>query len=137
MTTEEREQRTVERLIGAASLLLQKRGRRLAGLKTDLLALLRMMRAFVSGRYRQIPRRTLLAVLAGLVYFVNPLDLIPDALPLVGFVDDIGVLAWVIHKVRQDLEAFLVWEREWGATIDVDGRVEPQEWLAPPPAPLG
>ena len=116
----------VERLIGAASLLLQKRGRRFAGLKTDLLALLRMMRAFVTGRYRQVPRRTLLAVLAGLVYFVNPLDLIPDTLPLVGFVDDVGVLAWVIHKVRQDLEAFLVWEREWGATIDVDGRVEPQ-----------
>ena len=123
----------IERLIGAAGLLLQKRGRRFAGLKTDLLALLRMLRAFVTGRYRRVPQRTLLAALAGLVYFVNPLDLVPDALPLLGFVDDVGVLAWIVHKVRQDIEAYVAWEREWGSTIDVEGRVEPEGRPAHPP----
>ena len=127
--------RAVERLVAAAGLLLQKRGSRLVGFKTELLALLRMLRQVVSGRYRQVPQRTLLAALAGLVYFVNPLDLIPDAVLLVGFLDDLAVLAWVLRQVRRDLDAFLVWEREWGATIDVEGRVEPQERHAHPPTP--
>lgn len=105
-------------LLAAAAALLRRRG--LAPLRRDVAAMLRMVRETVAGRYRPLPRRTLLAVLAGLVYLVNPLDVVADVLPLVGLVDDVVVLAWVAQLVRRDLDAFLAWEQEWGGAIDVE-----------------
>ncbi len=106
-------------LLAAATALLGQRG--LAPLRRDLGTMLRMLRETLAGRYRPLPKRTLLAVAAGLVYLVNPLDLVADVLPLLGFVDDLVVLSWVAQLVRRDLDAYLAWEREWGGAIDVEG----------------
>jgi len=45
------------------------------------------------------PRRVKLTLLAALAYFVAPVDLIPDVLPLLGFSDDAGVLLAAIALV--------------------------------------
>ncbi|NLH81780.1 MAG: DUF1232 domain-containing protein [Phyllobacteriaceae bacterium] len=45
------------------------------------------------------PRRVKLTLLAALAYFVAPVDLIPDVLPLLGFTDDAGVLLAAIALV--------------------------------------
>lgn len=45
------------------------------------------------------PRRVKLTLLAALAYFVAPIDLIPDVLPLLGFGDDAGVLLAAIALV--------------------------------------
>lgn len=49
-----------------------------------------------------------LAALLALVYVVSPVDLVPDALPLVGWLDDIGVIAlvlgWTATRVRLYLD---------------------------------
>jgi uncharacterized membrane protein YkvA (DUF1232 family) len=44
------------------------------------------------------------------VYFVVPVDLLPDALPGVGFVDDVLVIRAVVESVRDELERFRAWE---------------------------
>jgi len=41
---------------------------------------------------------------------VNPFDLIPDMTPLIGFVDDAIVVAYVADKTRQTLDDFMIWE---------------------------
>ena len=99
------------RLLGAAALLATHPKVALGKVRGDLEAMLRMARESTAGRYRHLPRRSLVAVTAGLIYFVSPLDLIPDVIPVLGFVDDVGVLAWVIHQVRRDLDAYLAWEQ--------------------------
>jgi hypothetical protein len=43
-------------------------------------------------------KRALIGVLA-LLYVVSPLDILPDWIPLVGWLDDIGVLAWAARQV--------------------------------------
>lgn len=48
--------------------------------------------------------------MAGLIYFVSPVDLIPDVIPVIGLTDDAVVLGFVIRTVRQELEAFMAWE---------------------------
>lgn len=52
------------------------------------------------------PRKVRLTLLGALVYFVAPIDAIPDMLPLIGFSDDAGVLiaalAMVGHHIRDD-----------------------------------
>jgi uncharacterized membrane protein YkvA (DUF1232 family) len=112
---------TVMRLLTAASAMLERNPGRLGNLAGEVGALIRMARESLRGTYRRVPRRTLVAVVGGLIYFLDPLDLIPDAIPVLGFLDDAVVLAWVISQVRRDLDLYLAWEREWGAAIDVEG----------------
>jgi uncharacterized membrane protein YkvA (DUF1232 family) len=75
----------------------------------DFRALIRLVVAYARGNYRAIPADSLVVIIAGLVYVVSPVDLVPDVLPG-GFVDDAVVVAWVVRMVRGELEAFRAWE---------------------------
>jgi uncharacterized membrane protein YkvA (DUF1232 family) len=50
-----------------------------------------------------------MAVVAALVYFVTPLDAMPDWLFGIGLVDDLAVLAWVLRTWQAELAAFQQW----------------------------
>ncbi len=93
------------------------------GFRQKLGLLSRLVKAYVSGQYRQLPTKTLISVLAALVYFVSPVDFIPDVLPILGFADDIALLVWVFNSLTTDLENFRVWEQQQqraaGTTIDL------------------
>ncbi|MFZ3154888.1 YkvA family protein, partial [Pseudomonas sp.] len=65
--------------------------------------------AWWRGEYRAIDSRALLAVVAALLYFVTPLDAIPDWLFGIGLVDDLAVLAWVLRTWQEELAAFQQW----------------------------
>lgn len=86
-----------------------RQGRRLGGLSEDLRLLQALCLAWWRGEYRQISRQALLASVAGLLYFLSPLDALPDWLLGLGFLDDIAVLAWVMRSWRGELEAFRAW----------------------------
>jgi uncharacterized membrane protein YkvA (DUF1232 family) len=121
--------RPAGRLLAAAAALLGRNPLALRRVRAEAGALVRMAREALAGRYRTLPKRALVACLAAVVYLVNPLDLVPDALPALGWIDDGAVIAWVLSQIRRDVEAFLVWEREWGGAIDVAGGE------VPPPRP--
>ncbi len=60
----------------------------------------------------RIPRhqpKALVTIVAGLLYFVSPIDAIPDWLLGVGFLDDIAVLGWVLKTVADELARFKAW----------------------------
>jgi uncharacterized membrane protein YkvA (DUF1232 family) len=71
---------------------------------------LRLLRAWWTGDYRQVSRGTIVTLLAAVIYFVMPIDAIPDWIIGVGFLDDAYVLGWAVNAVRQEVEAFLQWE---------------------------
>lgn len=73
--------------------------------------MLRMLRAYISGDYRQIPWKSLLMILGSLIYFMMPLDLIPDFIPITGFADDISIIFLVFGSINEDVENFLEFER--------------------------
>ena len=73
--------------------------------------LLRMMRAYAQGSYKEIPWRTMLVLLAAIIYFLMPLDLIPDFIPVSGFIDDFTVVMLVSGAFQQDIQEFLDWEK--------------------------
>lgn len=74
--------------------------------------LIRMVRAYASGRYKGIKITNVLLLVAAIVYFVTPLDLVPDFIPITGLVDDFTVVLWVYGKLQQEIDAFLTWENE-------------------------
>jgi uncharacterized membrane protein YkvA (DUF1232 family) len=73
-------------------------------------AMLRLVRAYSQGNYRDVPESTLVVIIAAIIYVVNPLDVIPDALPALGFLDDATVLALAVRRSRQALDDFMAWE---------------------------
>ena len=76
----------------------------------DLVSMVRLIKAYAAGRYRKVPWRTVSLSIAALLYFISPLDAMPDFLPAFGLVDDAFVVAWVMRGIQKDLERFRDWE---------------------------
>ncbi len=75
-----------------------------------LQTMLRLVRAYEHGDYKQVSNDALLWIVAALNYLVDPFDLIPDSIPFLGFVDDAIVAEFVVNKTRQTLDDFMIWE---------------------------
>jgi uncharacterized membrane protein YkvA (DUF1232 family) len=111
----------MRRLAGSATATLATALARHPGFAQSAEALetaIRLVRAYARGSYRQIPYRSLLALTAGLLYFVSPFDAIPDFLVMIGFIDDLAVLTLVLRQIEHDLSSFRAWEaRQHAATM--------------------
>ncbi|MGR3812155.1 YkvA family protein [Jiulongibacter sp. NS-SX5] len=70
----------------------------------------RLLKAYASGEYRDIELKNLVIMIASLVYFLSPIDLIPDFLPMLGYADDIALLTYVLRSVSEEVEKFRLWE---------------------------
>ena len=75
-----------------------------------LQTMLRLIRAYYRNDYRAVPETSLVVIIAAIIYVVSPLDVIPDAIPAIGFLDDATVLALALQRTRQDLDDFMIWE---------------------------
>jgi uncharacterized membrane protein YkvA (DUF1232 family) len=82
-----------------------------AAAKEKLFVLGRFIKAYALGQYRDVPWKTILLIVAAIIYFVNPLDLVPDLIPLTGLTDDFAVLLWVYNSVSNEINKFLTWEQ--------------------------
>lgn len=72
--------------------------------------LVRLVAAYASGSYRQIEASTIVSGLAVLLYTLSPIDLVPDFIPLVGFLDDLSLISWFIGKFQGEIARFQAWE---------------------------
>ena len=87
-----------------------KNKNQLKNIWASLMSLCRMMRAWAKGEYKSLPWKTVVMALAAALYFLDPLDLVPDFIPGVGYLDDAVVLGFVIRSIQTDLGKFLDWE---------------------------
>ncbi|PSL06418.1 YkvA family protein [Cecembia rubra] len=75
-----------------------------------ILVFKRMIQAHLSGEFR-VTNKTLGLIVLGLVYFITPLDFIPDFMPLIGFADDLSVLIAIYNSVKHEIDEFKMWEK--------------------------
>lgn len=67
--------------------------------------LFQLVKDWSTGKYTQIPVKSIIAIIIGLLYFVSPVDLIPDFLPG-GLIDDAFVLGLIIKQIKTDLDEY-------------------------------
>jgi uncharacterized membrane protein YkvA (DUF1232 family) len=77
----------------------------------SLQTLSRLIKAAVSGEYTGIPTATIVGAVAVLLYFLSPIDLIPDFLPVIGLLDDVALLAWFMSSIKVEMDKFSEWEK--------------------------
>jgi len=75
------------------------------GLFADVQLLREMINAYLSGNYK-FNKRTIVYVVAGLLYFLSPIDLVPDFILGLGFIDDAAVLAMVVKRLKTEVDTF-------------------------------
>lgn len=82
----------------------------LEALRGQLTLLWRMVRSWQKGAYKQAPKGVLISAVAALIYFIAPIDALPDFILGTGFLDDAAVFAFVIRSISGDLKKFADWE---------------------------
>ncbi|WP_105385650.1 YkvA family protein [Neorhizobium alkalisoli] len=91
---EEETQERQERQVRAKFWPTFKRAARQVPFSRDLVA------AYYCAVDRRTPARVRGVLLAALAYFVLPLDFVPDVFALVGFTDDVAVLAMAFRMIQ-------------------------------------
>ena len=81
-------------------------------LVVDAVDTLAMVWDWFAGRFDWSPMRLIVAFLLGVAYLVSPIDIVPDFIPLAGWIDDLMVATAVVRLARFDLERYRRWRAE-------------------------
>ena len=65
---------------------------------------------YLNGSYKTIPVGSILVIIGAIIYFVSPIDLIPDFLPIIGLTDDVIIVGFAYKQVKSDIEKYKQWK---------------------------
>jgi uncharacterized membrane protein YkvA (DUF1232 family) len=71
-----------------------------------------LIKKYLAKEYTKIPLGFIIAIISALVYFVAPIDLIPDIIPGLGHVDDAGVILACLNLVQSDITDYQEWREK-------------------------
>ena len=111
----------VRALAGAAANKLANAGdlpARFRAVRAELATFIALLKAWVNGDYRDVSTRTVITIIAAVLYFVVPFDLIPDFIVAIGLLDDAAVIGYVISVVRDEIAEFERWRRRRAGASD-------------------
>ncbi|WP_251967856.1 DUF1232 domain-containing protein [Parabacteroides sp. AD58] len=74
--------------------------------KGEITLIISYIRDISTGKYSDYNGKSLLMLVAGMIYLLTPLDIVPDVLPLVGFADDAAVITWLFKEFREELDHY-------------------------------
>jgi uncharacterized membrane protein YkvA (DUF1232 family) len=90
---------------------IQKEGKNtiLQSISSKLMTLGKLLKFYATGDYRAIDLKNVVIIITAFVYFLSPIDLIPDFIPMLGFADDIALVSFVFNSVAEEIEKFETW----------------------------
>ena len=69
-----------------------------------------LLKDYIQKDYTEAPKKSLIFIVAALLYLINPKDIIPDKYIGVGLLDDAAVVAACIALTKKDLDAYDAWK---------------------------
>jgi len=75
----------------------------------DIIVMLQMLIDYIKGEYKEVPWWVIASVTFAFIYLLSPIDLIPDFIPVIGYLDDAFVIGVCLHLIENDLQLY----REW------------------------
>jgi uncharacterized membrane protein YkvA (DUF1232 family) len=99
-----------------------------------LQTLFRLIKAAMSGEYTGVPTATVMAAVAVLIYFLSPIDIIPDFIPVLGLLDDVALVAWFSTTLKTELDKFHEWEQTRPQLAEAAPATEPEAAAEEPTA---
>jgi uncharacterized membrane protein YkvA (DUF1232 family) len=69
-----------------------------------------IVKDYWSGAYRQVPYGVIASSVFTLIYVLNPFDIVPDVLPLIGQLDDVAVMGACLILIEMDLHKYKDWK---------------------------
>lgn len=76
---------------------------------SNIPVLISCVRSYIKKEYTKMPLGSLIAIVASLIYIFTPIDIVPDFLPGVGYLDDAAVITTCLKLVSSDLEDYKKW----------------------------
>ena len=104
------DQQFISNLLDKTFVKMGKVSEQLYDVQDNLLAMTRMVAAWLKREYTEVSPKAIIALVAAMIYFVNPFDLIIDAIPFVGMLDDIAIITYVVRLFNKEIERFMAWE---------------------------
>jgi len=102
----------LSKLLDDVFLKIGDRAEQFYKIQDSLIALTRMLKSWIKKDYQNISTTSIITIVVALLYFVNPLDIIPDFIPIIGRLDDLLVLSYLIKTINKEIEQFMAWEKE-------------------------
>ena len=78
----------------------------LSGLLDNIRTAYDMISDSVTSKYKGVSKSTLALLAGGLAYLALPIDLVPDFIPVAGWMDDAGVLGWIFARCADEFKKY-------------------------------
>lgn len=81
--------------------------------------LISLVRSYTKKEYKDVPIGTIVAIVSALLYWLSPVDAIPDIVPGLGYLDDAAVIAACLKLVKSDVDEYQKWREENNKILNV------------------
>ncbi len=78
----------------------------------DIPIMISLVKSYVRKEYTDLPIGTIIAVISALIYFLSPIDLVPDNIPVIGLIDDAAVVAACWKLTESDIKEYIEWREK-------------------------
>ncbi len=87
---------------------------------SDIASLVSLVRSYIKKEYTDIPLGVIISIVSTLIYIVSPFDLLHDAIPVIGYVDDLILLGFVLKMIHSDVDEYRNWRVKNGKELMVE-----------------
>ena len=78
-----------------------------------------MAQDYANGNYKDVSNASIAAIIGSLLYFISPIDVIPDFILGLGFLDDAFIIGYVFNKVAKELTKYQDWKNNQKEIIHI------------------
>src|SRR5437867_12741604 len=96
----------LRQIVDDAFIKMRKHSDAIREIAADLQITLRLIKAWLTGGYKDISTKSIVILIGAILYFLNPFDAIPDTILILSYFDDVAVLGWTVKTFTDQIQTF-------------------------------